>query len=152
MRRFLPFLLLFLLIYIEVSVFVRVVDATGVLMALVLVFLMSALGVSLVRSQGIKTLFQMQQKMAAGENPAAEVIKSVSLLIAGFLLIFPGFFTDFLALLLILPPVQKLLAFKLLPHVHFRSASPYSSGESQGRTIEGEFERKDKEDNDNQNR
>lgn len=38
--------------------------------------------------------------MAAGENPAAEMIKSVSLIIAGLLLLLPGFFTDFLGLLL----------------------------------------------------
>lgn len=39
-------------------------------------------------------------KMAAGESPAAEMIKSVSLIIAGLLLLLPGFFTDFLGLLL----------------------------------------------------
>lgn len=42
----------------------------------------------------------MQQKMAVGESPAAEMIKSVSLIIAGLLLLLPGFFTDFLGLLL----------------------------------------------------
>lgn len=50
----------------------------------------------------------MQQKMAAGESPAAEMIKSVSLIIAGLLLLLPGFFTDFLGLLLLLPPVQNI--------------------------------------------
>lgn len=61
----------------------------------------------------------MQQKMAAGENPAAEMIKSVSLIIAGLLLLLPGFFTDFLGLLLLLPPVQKHLTVKLMPHLRF---------------------------------
>lgn len=57
--------------------------------------------------------------MAAGENPAAEMIKSVSLIIAGLLLLLPGFFTDFLGLLLLLPPVQKHLTVKLMPHCAF---------------------------------
>ncbi len=57
--------------------------------------------------------------MAAGESPAAEMIKSVSLIIAGLLLVLPGFFTDFLGLLLLLPPVQKHLTMKLLPHLRF---------------------------------
>ncbi len=61
----------------------------------------------------------MQQKMAAGESPAAEMIKSVSLIIAGLLLLLPGFFTDFLGLLLLLPPVQKHLTMKLMPHLRF---------------------------------
>ncbi|SUH40288.1 suppresses F exclusion of bacteriophage T7 [Salmonella enterica subsp. enterica] len=47
------------------------------------------------------------------------MIKSVSLIIAGLLLLLPGFFTDFLGLLLLLPPVQKHLTLKLLPHLRF---------------------------------
>lgn len=47
------------------------------------------------------------------------MIKSVSLIIAGLLLLLPGFFTDFLGLLLLLPPVQKHLTVKLMPHLRF---------------------------------
>ena len=56
--------------------------------------------------------------MAAG-SPAAEMIKSVSLIIAGLLLILPRAFTDFSACCLLLPPVQKHLTMKLLPHLRF---------------------------------
>ncbi len=49
------------------------------------------------------------------------MIKSVSLIIAGLLLLLPGFFTDFLGLLLLLPPVQKHLTVKLMPHLRFFS-------------------------------
>ena len=55
----------------------------------------------------MKNFMLMQEKLARNESPAAEMIKSVSLIIAGFLLLLPGFFTDFLGLLLLLPPVQK---------------------------------------------
>ncbi len=64
----------------------------GVLLTLVLVIFTSVIGMSLVRNQGFKNFVLMQQKMAAGENPAAEMIKSVSLIIAGLLLLLPGFF------------------------------------------------------------
>ena len=87
----------------------------------------------------------MQQKMAAGENPAAEMIKSVSLIIAGLLLLLPGFFTDFLGLLLLLPPVQKHLTVKLMPHLRF-SRMPgggFSAGTGGGNTFDGEYQRKD---------
>ncbi|MDO1826405.1 FxsA family protein, partial [Escherichia coli] len=69
--------------------------------------------------QGFKNFVLKQQKRAAGENPAAEMIKSFSLIIAGLLLLFPGFFTVFLGLLFLLPPVQKHLTVKLMPHLRF---------------------------------
>lgn len=59
----------------------------GVLVTLLLVILSSCVGISLVRNKGIKTFMQMQQKLAAGESPAAEMVKSVSLVLAGFLLL-----------------------------------------------------------------
>ena len=113
--RWLPFIAIFLYVYIEISIFIQVAHVLGVLLTLVLVIFTSVIGMSLVRNQGFKNFVLMQQKMAAGENPAAEMIKSVSLIIAGLLLLLPGFFTDFLGLLLLLPPVQKHLTVKLMP-------------------------------------
>ncbi len=86
---------------------IKVAAVLGVAVTLLLVVFSSCVGISLVRNQGMKTFVQMQQKLAAGESPAAEMVKSVSLVLAGFLLLIPGFFTDFLGLLLLLPPVQN---------------------------------------------
>ncbi|AFI88749.1 membrane protein FxsA [Pectobacterium parmentieri] len=140
--RWLPLLLIFLLAYIEISLFIHVADVLGVAMTLLLVVFTSCLGVSLVRNQGMKTLVQMQQKMAAGESPAAEMVKSVSLVLAGFLLLIPGFLTDFLGLLLLLPPVQKSLTLKLMPHLHIWGSGS-GAAPSGGNTFEGEYQRKD---------
>ena len=85
----------------------------------------------------------MQQKLAAGESPAAEMIKSVSLIIAGLLLVLPGFFTDFLGLLLLLPPVQKHLTLKLMPHLRFSRMPGGGFSTGPGNTFEGEYQRKD---------
>lgn len=117
--RWIPFIAFFLYVYIEISIFIQVAHVLGVLLTLILVIFTSVIGMSLVRNQGFKNFLIMQQKMAAGESPAEEMIKSVSLIIAGLLLILPGFFTDFLGLLLLLPPVQKHLTMKLLPHLRF---------------------------------
>ncbi|MEI7216094.1 FxsA family protein [Pectobacterium carotovorum] len=142
--RWLPLLLIFLLAYIEISLFIQVAEVLGVAMTLLLVVFTSCVGVSLVRNQGMKTLVQMQQKMAAGESPAGEMVKSVSLVLAGFLLLIPGFLTDFLGLLLLLPPVQKRLTLKLMPHLHvWRSGSGPGASSSGGNTFEGEYQRKD---------
>ncbi|BET95610.1 FxsA family protein [Xenorhabdus taiwanensis] len=147
--RWLPLILICLLVYIESVLFVWIASEVGVLLTLLLVILTSCLGVSLVRNQGIKNFISMQQKLVVGENPAEEAVKSVSLVIAGFLLILPGFFTDFLGLLLLLAPVQKLLTAKLLPHIKFyRPNTFYGSGNydggygHNGQTFEGEYERR----------
>ncbi|WON77253.1 FxsA family protein [Serratia sp. UGAL515B_01] len=143
--RWLPLLLIFLLTYIEISIFIKVAAVLSVAIALLLVVFTSCVGVSLVRNQGMKTFIQMQQKLAAGESPAAEMVKSVSLVLAGFLLLVPGFFTDFLGLLLLLPPVQKSLTLKLMPHLFvFRpTGHGQSGGANHGNTFDGEFQRKD---------
>ncbi|WP_337261569.1 MULTISPECIES: FxsA family protein [unclassified Serratia (in: enterobacteria)] len=145
--RLLPLLLIFLFAYIEISLFIKVASVLGVAVTLLLVVFTSCVGVSLVRNQGMKTFIQMQQKLAAGESPAAEMVKSVSLVLAGFLLLVPGFFTDFLGLLLLLPPVQKSLTLKLMPHLSvYRSARwNQGGGAANGNTFDGEFQRKDDE-------
>ncbi len=147
--RWLPLILICLLIYIESVLFVRIASEIGVLLTLLLVILTSCLGVSLVRNQGIKNFVSMQQKIVAGESPAREAIKSVSLVMAGFLLILPGFFTDFLGVLLLLSPVQALLTAKLLPHIKvYRPNTFYGFGHNNGgdnqhgQTFEGEYERR----------
>lgn len=76
--RWLPLFLLFLFAYIEISLFIRVAET------LLMVVFTSCIGVSLVRNQGVKRFIQMQQKIAAEESPAAEMVKSVSLVLAGF--------------------------------------------------------------------
>lgn len=90
--RWLPFIAIFLYVYIEISIFIQVAHVLGVLLTLVLVIFTSVIGMSLVRNQGFKNFVLMQQKMAAGENPAAEMIKSVSLIIAGLLLLLRAFY------------------------------------------------------------
>ncbi len=83
--RWIPFIAFFLYVYIEISIFIQVAHVLGVFMTLILVIFSSVVGMSLVRNQGFKNFLLMQQKMAAGESPAAEMIKSVSLIIAGLL-------------------------------------------------------------------
>ncbi|MGM3162133.1 FxsA family protein [Dickeya undicola] len=139
--RWLPLLLIFLFVYIEVSIFIRVAEVLGVALTLLLVVLTSCIGISMVRNQGVKNIMLMQQRLQAGESPAAELVKSVSLILAGFLLVVPGFFTDFLGLLLLLPPVQKHLTLKLMPHLQIWRGRPGTGG--QGNVFEGEFQRKD---------
>ncbi|BAE73579.1 phage T7 F exclusion suppressor FxsA [Sodalis glossinidius str. 'morsitans'] len=136
--RWIPLIVIFIITYIEISLFIQVAHVLGVLATLLLVIATSFIGVSLVRAQGLRILGQMQVKLARGESPAGEMIKSVSLLLAGFLLLLPGFFTDFLGLLLLLPPTQNLLTLRLLPYLRFQRG-PGTGGD----TFEGEYHRHD---------
>lgn len=141
--RWIPFVVIFLYFYIELSIFILVAHELGVLLTLILVILSSMVGIALVRNQGFKNLVLMQRKMAAGESPAAEMIKSVSLAIAGVLLLLPGFFTDFLGLLFLLPPVQKYMTLKLMPYLRFRWMPGQDFPGGEGDIFEGEYQRKD---------
>lgn len=143
--RWIPLLVAFLYVYIEISIFIQVAHVLGVLLTLMLVIFTSVIGMSLVRNRGFKNLLLMQQKMAAGESPAGEMLKTVSLIVAGMLLILPGFFTDFLGLLLLLPPVQKLITLRLMPHLRFyrTPGGGFSANNQDGHTFDGEFQRKD---------
>ena len=146
--RIFPLLLLFLLVYIEAQLFIAVANIFGVALTLLFIIATSFIGISLVRRQGMKTLLQIQQKLATGENPANEMIQSVSLLFAGFLLLIPGFFTDLLGLLLMLPLVQKLITLRLMPFIKVyqpRSSQYTSYNEPESHIIEGEFQRKNDE-------
>ncbi|CAO98031.1 FxsA family protein [Erwinia tasmaniensis] len=139
--RWLPFLIIFALVWIEISLFIQVAHVIGVLLTMLLVIFTSCIGISLVKNQGMKNFMLMQQKLNAGESPAAEMIKSVSLVLAGFLLLLPGFFTDFIGLLLLLPPVQKHLTLRLMPHLKVWRGP--GAGPDSGFTVDGEFERKE---------
>jgi len=139
--RWLPLIVIFALVWIEISLFIQVAHVLGVLLTMLLVIFTSCIGISLVKNQGMKNFMLMQQKLNAGESPAAEMIKSVSLVLAGFLLLLPGFFTDFIGLLLLLPPVQKHLTLKLMPHLNVWRGP--GAGSDSGFTVDGEFERKD---------
>nr|WP_250318596.1 FxsA family protein [Rosenbergiella gaditana] len=128
--------------WIEISLFIKVAHIFGVLLTLLLVIVTSAIGLSLVKNQGIKNFRLMQEKLVRNENPAPEMTRGLSLFLAGFLLILPGFFTDFLGALLLLPSVQQRLTHKLMPFITVWGGRGQAGKES-GYTMEGEFERRE---------
>ncbi|HCT2507738.1 TPA: FxsA family protein [Aeromonas dhakensis] len=154
------FLLLVGLVVLELTVMIEVGSVIGALPTVGLLILTAVLGSSLVRSEGIKTLFNAQQKMQQGEMPGREVMGGMMLALAGLLLIIPGFVTDFFGILLLQPWLRNKLADKLIGSNQFRmqmggfqsSQQPFDEvpgsdqpGQSPrgGTTIEGEFERKE---------
>jgi len=109
--RWLILILLFPLI--EIYVFMDVGAAIGVGATLLLTIGSAVWGISMVRLQGMGTWQRMQQTMAEGETPAYEMFEGTLLLIAGMLLLLPGFVTDSFGIILLIPPLRKYLALKM---------------------------------------
>ncbi|EQA05254.1 FxsA family protein [Glaesserella parasuis] len=142
---------LFLYIYIEISLLVSVGSAIGVLPLILLMITISAVGLWLVKLRGIMTIVQIRQEIAQGKIPAQAVTSSIFFAIAGVLLIIPGFLSDILALLLLLPITRQLLQAMFMKlfasHVKFMSFGSMNRTSSQNNTtFEAEFEHKQDED------
>ncbi|MEG7569717.1 FxsA family protein [Vibrio cholerae] len=153
-------ILLFLFIaipVIEIALFIQVGGVLGVWPTIALVLLTAIVGASLVRSQGLQTLLTVQQRLAQGQLPAQQILEGVMLAVAGVLLLTPGFFTDILGMLVLLPAPRAYLAKQLMSRVvvgnihasgaGFEQPNPFHDrANPNGTTYEGEFERRDDQD------
>lgn len=91
---------------IEIAVIIQVGEALGVLNTIGLLLLISVVGAWLVKRQGLGVLRRIRQQQQAGQIPAAAMFDGALVLVAGALLLTPGFVTDAVGLLLLLPPVR----------------------------------------------
>lgn len=91
---------------IEIAVFIQVGGILGLWPTIALVLLTAVAGTALLRAQGLATLRRAQSSLERGEAPLREVFDGACLLIAGVLLLTPGFVTDAAGLILFLPPVR----------------------------------------------
>lgn len=91
---------------IEISLFVTVGGVIGLWSTLAIVVLTAIIGTQLMRRQGLMTLGRLQTALAEGKNPTDPIAQGAMILIAGVLLLTPGFFTDAIGLLLLLAPVR----------------------------------------------
>ncbi|MCX8575431.1 MULTISPECIES: FxsA family protein [unclassified Gilliamella] len=145
MRYFLC-ILFFIYAYFEISFFIKVADSIGVFLALICIIATSFIGFSLVKTQGLKNFSIMRQKMANHQSLKNEVIKNVALLFAGFFLLIPGFLTDILGVILLIPYVQNYLVKLIVKKMPIQSSVDSSRSFNQSdEIIEGEFIRKDDE-------
>ena len=100
--------LLFILIPLVELYFIIVIgDIIGALWTVLLVLMTAVIGVNLLRLQGMNTLGRAQRNMAQGQLPAMEMMEGVALAVAGILLITPGFITDSIGFLLLLPVTRR---------------------------------------------
>ncbi len=149
-------LLLFLLLFVGIPLFelywlIEVGSHLGAIPTIFLTVFTAVLGGMLVRMQGLATAMRVQKSIARDEMPAIEMLEGVVLLACGFFLLLPGFFTDILGFVVLVPGIRRWLVIAFLKRTRVMQpppSPPASSGDAGGeqpRIIEGEFHRDDNE-------
>jgi UPF0716 protein FxsA len=95
--------------FVEIAVFIRVGEWIGIWPTIGLTMLSTAAGIALTRRHGVATLARAREVAGRGEAPVDEMLDGICILLAGALLIVPGFVTDGFGLLLFIPWVRRLV-------------------------------------------
>lgn len=108
------FLLLFLLFpVLELFLLVRVGMSIGFLWTFLLVVATSMLGLFVMRVAGFATALRARESLARGELPAQEMLEGLMVAVGGGLLLLPGFISDILGVICLLPITRRLLINKV---------------------------------------
>ncbi len=94
---------------VEIVVLLMAGKIIGVGGTLVLVIGTGIIGVLLAKKQGIETLKKAQEQMKYGEVPGFEIVDGICILLGGLFLLLPGFVSDLIGLLLVLPFTRSLI-------------------------------------------
>ena len=108
------FLLFAILPIVEIALLINMGDVIGGWNTVAIVIITAFLGAHLVRKEGINTLATAQQKMQSGEMPGQQMAEGLLLLVAGVLLVTPGFITDGIGFLFSMPFTRPLIATSLM--------------------------------------
>tara|TARA_Y100001970_G_C13900136_1_gene683224 strand:+ start:242 stop:640 length:399 start_codon:yes stop_codon:yes gene_type:complete len=98
---------------IEIYILIKIGSYFGAITSILLVLITGFLGAYLAKIQGLNTFFRIQESMQEGRIPSSELIDAVLILMAGFLLLTPGFLTDLLGFLLLIQITRNLVKFLL---------------------------------------
>lgn len=140
------FLVLFVVApLVELYVLIEVGSHIGALATIALSLFTAVLGGALVRLQGFAVLFRVQESMARAQVPALELMEGAMLLLVGVALLLPGFITDAVGFLLLIPPLRRAVILWILrSRGVIRPGGPRPpQDESRGGYIEGEYRRDD---------
>ncbi|MEO6396319.1 MAG: FxsA family protein [Devosia sp.] len=94
---------------IEIGFFVLIGQSIGLWPTLAGVVLTALAGALLIRWQGIQVIADLRRTAARGELPGRQIADAMLIGLAGLLLLLPGYFSDLIGILLLLPPVRALL-------------------------------------------
>ena len=103
------FLIFLIVPVIEIWLIIEVGHLIGALPTVAILLAVSVAGAFLAKSQGLRVLVAIRDELAAGRLPGARLLDGAFVLAGGILLLTPGFFTDFIGLLCLIPATRTLL-------------------------------------------
>ena len=118
---------------VEIYLFIKIGTNIGAFNTISLVFITAIIGVVYARYEGLNTLRSGFAQLIKNESPAYEIISGAAIAFAALLLIIPGFATDMIGFLLILPLTRKLIFGKIFKNVEMKK-------ETKKDYIDGDFE------------
>ena len=118
---------------VEIYLFIKIGGQIGAFNTISLIFITAIIGVIYARYEGLNTLRSGFSQIIKNELPAYEIISGAAIAFAALLLIIPGFATDLIGFLLILPFTRKLIFGKI-------SKNFKKENDKKNNFIEGEFE------------
>ncbi|KPV41290.1 hypothetical protein AN478_01470 [Thiohalorhabdus denitrificans] len=153
MRLFPSLFALFLIVpLVEIYLLIEVGQVIGAPLTILAVVGTALLGAVLTRYQGMVTVTRFYGQLARGELPGFTLFEGACLLVAGALLLTPGFFTDAVGFALLTPPLRAWAYNRLRHRLEVRTWSPPprdrggpGSHGGSGSTIEGQFRERDRD-------
>lgn len=142
------FIIFLLVPLFEIYLLLEVGSVIGVGWTIFAVVFTAILGAALVRRQGFSTVNRIRTQMDQGQLPAVELFEGVFLLVAGALLLTPGFFTDAVGFACLTPPFRRAVIHYLIRrgtivYSHGEAGGPRQSGPAPGEPLEGQYRRMD---------
>ena len=134
------FLIFIVLPALEIFFMIKIGSEIGALSTLALIFLTAILGVFFARVQGIQTLKSGLVNLYQNKVPVYELISGASIAFAAVLLIIPGFLTDLIGFILLIPFTRRVL-FKII----FKNKTTIDKHKEKIDTIDGEIIKKEKD-------
>ena len=125
---------------IEIYLFIKIGSQIGAFNTILLILTTAIAGVAYARYEGFNTLKSGMSQLIKNEIPIYEIISGATLAFAAFLLIFPGFATDILGILLVIPITRRLIL------GIFINKKKYEKKSEKKNYIDGEFEELGKDD------
>lgn len=125
---------------IEIGLFIEIGGAIGLWPTLAIVVITAIMGTSLVRSQGSMALSQIKSRFHDLTDPTEALAHGAMILIAGALLLTPGFFTDAIGFALLVPAVREFLIGQLRARVHVTGFTQGSVDPEYGAVIDEDGE------------
>ncbi len=125
----------------EIALFIAVGEQIGILATIGIVILTAIAGTMLVRQQGFSTLQKARAEMDRNRLPADQMAEGLAILIAGVLLLTPGFLTDAMGFALLIPPVRRAIIAFVGKSMAARFTVVDMPGDIRGGTVHGSTHR-----------